>query len=170
MNGVELAVVAAGEADLETIAALVNRAFLTHALMRGDRTDAGGLLEESGEGGRFILAKAGETIVGSAMVRPVNATDVHDGYAPPATALYYGLAGVDTRQMKRGIGRLLLCEAERIGREHAHTHIALNTLYEFDLVPYYIRQGYAPVFEERFEADHWGLPEPHRVCYLEKKL
>ena len=90
MNGVELAVVAAGEADLETIAALVNRAFLTHALMRGDRTDAGGLLEESGEGGRFILAKAGETIVGSAMVRPVNATDVHDWYAPPATALVLG--------------------------------------------------------------------------------
>ena len=104
------------------------------------------------------------------MIRPVNESDRQDGYAPPLAALYYGLAGVDPSRMKPGVGRLMLGEAERIAKEHGHTHVALNTLYEFDLVPYYSRRGYAAVFEERYDAGHWGLPEAHRLCYLEKEL
>ena len=166
-----LRLVEAAYADLEAIASLVNRAFLTHRLMNGgDRTSVDGLLEELGTEGRFILAESEGRLVGSAMIRPVNDDDATDGYAPPPQAPYFGLAAVEPSLMKAGIGRLLLGEAERIGRSHGQSHLALNTLYEFDLVPYYVTYGYAPVFDESFEAGHWGLPEPHTLCYLEKSL
>lgn len=170
MTEMSLRLVAPGEADLPVIASLVNRAFLVHRLMRGDRTDPAGLLEEAREDGRFILAEDGRGLIGTAMIRPVNESDRQDGYAPPLAALYYGLAGVEPSRMKAGVGRLMLSEAERIAKESGRTHVVLNTLHEFDLVPYYVRQGYAPVFEQRYDAGHWGLPEGHRLCYLEKGL
>ena len=170
MSSIGVRLVTPGEADLEAIADLVNRAFMVHRLMRGDRTDAAGLLEEAGPQGQFIVVEEDGVLVGTAMVRPVDESDVHGDYAPPPTALYYGLAGVEPSSMQQGIGQMLLREAERIALERGNTHLALNTLYEFDLVPYYARQGFLAKHDETFEAGHWGLPEQHRCCHMEKPL
>ena len=157
--------------DLDVIVSLVNGAFQTHALMAGrDRTSLDGLIEELGNHGRFILAECDGRLVGCAMIQPIDEHHAVEGYAPPPGALYFGLAGVDTSMMKSGIGRKLLAEAERFGRANGHSHLALNTLREFDLVPYYTGAGCTQVFEEHFPAGHWGLGAPLSLCHFEKAL
>lgn len=168
---VTLQLVAAADADLPVIADIVNRAFHTHSLMNGgNRTSPGNLMQESGAEGGFILATIDGHLVATAMVRPVNALDSAPGYTPTPTALYFGLAGVDTSRMRTGLGGRLLSEAEHIARERGLTHVALNTLYEFDLVPYYAAKGYVALNDEPFAAGHWGLAEPHTICHMEKAL
>jgi predicted N-acetyltransferase YhbS len=169
--GIVLRFVPAKDAELELIAGIVNRAFHTHPLMNGgNRTSPDNLIQESGAEGGFILASIEGQVVATAMVRPVNALDGAPGYTPTPEALYFGLAGVERTRMRSGLGAKLVGEAERIARERGLTHVALNTLHEFDLVPYYARKGYIVLNDEPFEAGHWGLGAPHTVCHMEKPL
>ena len=170
-SDVTLGLVSASEADLALIAGIVNRAFHTHALMNGrDRTHLAGLLEESGPDGAFILASVNGSVVATAMVRSVLADfDGAPGYTPTATALYFGLAAVEPTRMRSGLGRALVAEAERIALQGGFTHVALSTLYEFGLVPYYTRQGFTPMADETFDAGHWGLQEIHTLVTWRKR-
>ncbi len=85
-------------------------------------------------------------------------------------ALYFGLAAVRPDAMGHGIGRQLVAEAERIGRERGYRSMVLTTMREFGLVAYYQPQGYAVAGFEDYAAGHWGMTVPHRVAYMVKAL
>jgi predicted N-acetyltransferase YhbS len=167
-------VVPLAEADLEAVASLVTRAFYTHPMMGTDRTSVASLPREAGPGAELLIAEVDGRMVGSAMIHP-GGTAREDprgapAYEPPPFALYFGMAAVEPDLMRTGIGRALLAEAERLARARGFSHVALNTLVEFDLVDYYARLGYVPVAHEDFEAGHWGVTAPHRLVHMEKQL
>ena len=170
-----LRLVPVAEADLEIIAALVNRAFATHPFMRGgNRTSPDGLRYEAAEAGEFLVSEREGRIVASAMIRAchpeLDAPETAIDYQLPTNGLYFGLAAVEPELMSSGGGRALLTEAERIARERGHTHVVLTTLYEFGLPPYYERFGYVTVANEDFPESHWGMGAPHRMAHMEKAL
>jgi GNAT superfamily N-acetyltransferase len=167
----EVRSVHASEADTVALAALVNAAFLTHPLMRGDRTSPEGLREEAGPDGRFLVIEDEDGLLACAMIRGASAEwDGAEGYAPPSRALYYGLAGVRPERMRCGAGRALLEAAEIEAQRLGHTHVVLSTLREFELVPYYQRLGYSPTWHEDFDPGHWEIDAPHQLVHFEKSL
>ena len=167
----EVRILEARDVNLQALADVVNAAFATYPLMRGDRTSPEGLLEEAGPNGRFLVIDDDEGLLACAMIRGVLAEfDSAPGYEPPTTGLYFGLAGVRPASMRSGAGRALVTAAEAEAQRTGHTHVVLTTLREFDLVPYYERHGYVPVCHEDFPPGHWELPAPHRVVHFEKPI
>jgi GNAT superfamily N-acetyltransferase len=167
----EVRIVHVSEVDLAQVASLVNAAFLTHPLMTGDRTSADGLRDEAGENGRLLVIEDGGGLLACALIRSASAEwDSAEGYAVPANALYYGLAGVRPERMRSGAGRALLEAAETEARRLGHSHIVLSTLREFQLVPYYERLGFSAAGHEDFEPGHWGIQAPHRLVHFEKAI
>ncbi len=162
------------EADLATIAALVNRAFLVHPIMRGERTSPDGLRFEAGEHGSFLLSEADASLVACAMIRPcheeLDRPETGIDYRAPLSGLYFGLAAVEPGLMRSGGGRTLLAEAERIARAEGRSHLVLTTLFEFGLPPYYERAGFSVVATEDFPPGHWWFDVPHRMAHMEKAL
>jgi len=157
------------EADPAALVEVINAAFLTHELMNGDRTDPQGLLDEAGPQGCFLVIEDAEGVLACAMIRSAD-WDAVGAYCPPDTALYFGLAGVRPAAMGSGAGRALVAAAEAEAQRLGKTHVALSTLREFGLQPYYERLGCIAVFHEDFEPGHWGLEAPHRLVHFEKAI
>jgi predicted N-acetyltransferase YhbS len=160
--------------DTVAVAALVNAAFRRYAILESDRTSPEGLADEAGDDAEWLLAHRAGRLVGSAMIRP--AAGVFAEHPNPAalgdvsTALYFGLAAVEPLEMSSGIGRRLVAEAERIAAERGYRSVILGTLREFGLVDYYARFGYVVVAVHDFEAGHWDIVVPHRLCEMVKAL
>ncbi|MEO9254216.1 MAG: GNAT family N-acetyltransferase [Tepidiformaceae bacterium] len=169
----DLQLVPARAVDVDRIAAVVNAAFRIYPFMGGDRTSAEGVTEEMGDNGEFITAIDNGLVVGCAMFRP--SVDVDWGMEGEDSicevdAVYLGLVAVEPTIRKRGLGRRMVAEAERIGRERGYRRLVLGTLVEMGNVVYYEALGYAVDARKRFEAGHWGLPIDHDYCVMVKTL
>ena len=173
-----LRVVPITEADLEQVAALVNRAFATYEIFQGQRTSPMDYLEEAGEDSRVILVETGGRLVGTGMIaraerfsepeqmgpagtdRPEVITPLESEH-PWAGALYFGLAGVEPELMNNGIGRMIVSQVEEIARAEGFPRVALGTLLEFGLVAYYEKLSYRTVHTEVYPPGHWSIVVEH---------
>lgn len=185
--GGQLRLVRAEEADAESIAALVNRAYGTYPhLFAGQRTTPAELLAEAGPGARFIVVEDDGRLVASALIAkaerfvepdmlgPVGTPRPAPGELPPghpwAGALYFGMAAVEPELMNRGHGRAMLAFAEKVAGNERYRAVALGTVREFGLVPYYERLGYRVVHELAHPAGHWDFLVPHVYVEMVKTL
>ena len=85
LAGHRVRIVPTVDADLATLSGVINDAFFTHELMRGERTSPEGLVEEAGPAGQFIVLEDGGEVFACAMIRPVSPEyDGFDGYRPTA--------------------------------------------------------------------------------------
>jgi len=182
-----LRVVPIAEADLETIAPLVNRAFATYRIFKGQRTSPQDYRDEAGDDARVILVEEDGRLVATGMVaraerfieseqlgpagtqRPGTTTDLPNGH-PWSAALYFGLAGVEPALMNRGFGRMIVAHVEALARAEGYPRVALGTLREFGLVEYYNKLAYEIVHEETYPAGHWSVVVEHHYCEMVKHL
>lgn len=169
---VSLRVIAGAEADHTALADLINAAFAVYPFMQVRRTSPGGVAEELGDTGEMILAEAAGALAGCAMVRPSlevewegTKSDVRN-----AEAMYLGLVSVQPNGMRRGLGRSLVAEAERIAVARGFRKMVLGTLVEMGNVDYYERVGYRTEAYEDFPPGHWGVTISHRYCGMVKDL
>jgi GNAT superfamily N-acetyltransferase len=183
-----LRLVAAEEVDAGAVAALVNQAYSRYRhLFAGQRTTPEELLEEAGPGARFILAEdeAGR-LIGSALLARAERFVEPDMLGPSGTprpavteipadhpwrgALYFGMAAVEDSWTNRGIGRRMVAFAEEVARAEGYRAVALGTVREFGLVPYYEKLGYRVIHEAGHPAGHWDFLVPHRYCEMVKPV
>ena len=167
---------AAGIADVPAIVALVESAYRGDASRAGWTTEAD-FLEGRRTGpddieailardrSRILLAERDGELLACAHVA------VEDG------AGYFGMFSVDPLRQGRGIGNLVLAEAERIAGEEWSCPMMRMTVIDIreDLIPFYERRGYRrtgikkpfPYGDERF-----GLPKRDDLRFevLEKPL
>jgi GNAT superfamily N-acetyltransferase len=94
-------------------------------------------------GERFLLARAGDRVVG--VVRWAARREFQDLTGGRPYAEISGLAVVPPWR-RRGIGEQLLREAEQSAARWTHDHALLRTTYELGLVPWYERLGYVACF------------------------
>jgi GNAT superfamily N-acetyltransferase len=186
-----LRLVPIADADLDAVAALVNRAFGRYSdLFTGQRTSPGDYLVESGDDARVLLvedAATGSLLASSMVTAPAerflspdltgpagtDRVDVPfeaDPFHPWTGAFYYGLAGVEPATMNRGLGRLMVERAESLAADEGFSRIALGTVREFGLVDYYERLGYRVVHEDVHPIGHWDFLVPHHYCEMVKDL
>lgn len=170
--GTAFRVVGPVEADFPALARLVNAAFTVYPFMEGPRTTAEGIAGEMGDSGRFVVAESVAGLAACAMLRP--SLDVHADDTPgtvrEADTMYLGLVAVDPEIRKRGVGRAIIAEAERIAALGGFLHMSLGTLREMGNVTYYERLGYIVVNEYAFLPGHWGMTIPHQFCVMVKGL
>lgn len=178
---------------------LINRAYQRYEILLAPRISEEGFAIEWKPAAAFLLASAGDQLVGCAMVAaardyfevtlgeaavkpaPLFGSDfaeAHEDARPHgplldgdlADAAYFGLAAVEPAAQGLGCGRRLVQEAERWARDRGFRRIVLTTVRELGLCAYYERQGYRVAGEERFPAGHWSFSVPHGYCYMEKAL
>ncbi len=183
-----LRVVPVHEADIDQVAALVNRAFSRYSnIFKGSRTSPQDYRDEVGENARILLLEEDGRLLATGMIGLAERFTETDQLGPAGTArpeiippldpahpwsgaLYFGLAGVEPELMNAGLGRLLVRHVERIAREERFPAVALGTLREFGLVEYYLKLDYRIVHEADFPAGHWDLIVPHRYCEMVKPV
>jgi ribosomal protein S18 acetylase RimI-like enzyme len=133
----------ASTADVPAIVAVVESAYRGDAsragwtteadLLDGQRTDAQEVESLIADpAGQIVLAEEGGQLVGSVLVSD------HDGGA------YIGMFAVRPGRQGRGVGRALLAEAERVGREELGKSFAHMTVLvqRQELIAWYERRGY----------------------------
>jgi GNAT superfamily N-acetyltransferase len=184
-------VVTVGDADLHTVAGLVNRAFGIYAhLFTGTRTSPEDYAAEAGPGARVLLIERDGVLAATALVAiadrflspelqgPVgtsrrersSAEAAADEGHPWLGAFYFGLAGVEPALMRSGLGRTLVAHCEAMAHDEGFDRVALSTVREFGLVEYYSRFGYEIVSEVEHPAGHWEFLAPHHYCQMVKRL
>jgi predicted N-acetyltransferase YhbS len=84
--------------------------------------------------------------------------------------MYLGLVAIRPGEMRRGLGRRIVAEAERIAAESGYRKIVLGTLIEMGNVDYYERVGYRVEGSEDFPPGHWGMTIHHRFRGMVKDL
>lgn len=161
----------AGEADLDGLNALVQRAYRgesahagwTHEadLLDGQRTDLAMLREGlTDPRQRLLLAHDGTALVGCVQV-----SAVRDGLA------YIGMVTVDPARQGQGLARHLMAAAEHLARAtFGATRIELTAIRQRgELISYYERRGYTRTGEERpFPHDNprFGLPRRQDLAFV----
>lgn len=183
-----LRIVPVREADIEQVAALVNRAFSRYSnIFKGSRTSPQDYRDEVGDDARVLLIEQDGRMLATGMIGLAERFVETDQLGPAGTtrpeviptldsshpwngALYFGLAGVEPELMNSGLGRLLVGHVERIAREEGFPAVALGTLREFGLVEYYAKLDYQIVHETDFPEGHWDLIVPHRYCEMVKPV
>lgn len=175
------------DVDLESVAALVNRAFGRYEIFKGLRTSAAEYLDESGDDARVILVEDDGVLVATGMVakaEPFIDTEQHgpagtarpgipaepDPAHPWTGALYLGLVGVEPAIMNRGLGRTVVQAFEDIARAEGYPRVALGTLREFGLVAYYDKFAYRIHNEVVYPRGHWDIVVEHHHCEMVKDL
>jgi GNAT superfamily N-acetyltransferase len=183
-----LRIVPVAEADLELVAALVNRAFGIYSdLFKGQRTSPTDYRDEVGEAARVILVEDSGKLVATGMialaerfaepdqlgpagtVRPTSAPDLADDH-PWSGALYFGLAGVEPALMNGGHGKRMVAHVEQLARDEGFSRVALGTVREFGLVDYYEKLDYRVFHEAEHPVGHWDFVVPHHYCEMVKAL
>jgi len=166
----------AGIADVPAIVALVESAY------RGDASRAGWTTEADFLEGRRTGPDDIETILARDRSRILLAERDGELLACAHVAVedgagYFGMFSVDPHRQGRGIGNLVLAEAERIAGEEWSCPMMRMTVIDIreDLIPFYERRGYRrtgikkpfPYGDERF-----GLPKRDDLRFevLEKPL
>jgi GNAT superfamily N-acetyltransferase len=129
--------------DVPAIVALTNAANAgdgdgswTHEanLFAGKRTDEEEILAKMAAGAVFILRIEGRQVVGSFYIEPLR------------TSSYLGLLAVHPALQKRGVGKQLLAEGERIARDDWGCKSMMITVlaeHRPELAAFYQRRGYA---------------------------
>lgn len=187
-GAVALRIVPIHQADIDQVAALVNRAFSRYSnIFKGNRTSPQDYRDEVGEDARVLLIERDGRLLATGMIAHAERFVETEQLGPAGTArpevipplepshpwygaLYFGLAGVEPELMNGGLGRLLVSHVERIAREEGFPAVALGTLREFGLVDYYLKLDYRIVHEADFPAGHWDLVVPHRYCEMVKPV
>ncbi len=176
------------EADLELVAALVNRAFGRYSTMfKGQRTSAEDYRDEAGEDARVIVVEEDGQLVATAMIALAERFTESDQHGPSGTvrpsqapvvmpehpwqgAMYFGLAGVEPERMNNGFGRMMVNRVETLAKTEGYPAVALGTVREFGLVDYYEKLSYRVTHEQEFPAGHWDFAVPHHHCEMIKRL
>lgn len=183
-----LRIVPERDADIDQVAALVNRAFSRYSdIFKGSRTSPQDYRDEVGEDARILLIERDGRLLATGMVALAERFVETDQLGPAGTArpeviplleathpwngaLYFGLAGVEPELMNGGLGRMLVGHVERLAREEGFPAVALGTVREFGLVDYYEKLDYRVVHEAEFPVGHWDFIVPHRYCEMVKPV
>ena len=183
-----LRVVPIQEADLDSVAALVNRAFGVYAeLFKGQRTSPTDYRDEAGDDARVILVEEDGRLLATGMIARAERFTEPDQLGPAGTqrpaaipalepshpwsgALYFGLAGVEPEIMNRGLGRMLVKHVEQLAKTEGYPAVALGTVREFGLVEYYEKLSYRVFHEAEHPAGHWDFVVSHRYCEMVKPV
>lgn len=176
------------EADLELVAALVNRAFGRYsAMFRGQRTSAEDYRDEAGNDARVLVVEEDGRLVATAMIALAERFTESDQLGPSGTvrpsqasavppehpwygAMYFGLAGVEPERMNCGFGRMMVNRVEALAKAEGYPAVALGTVREFGLVDYYEKLAYQVTHEQEFPAGHWDFAVAHHHCEMIKRL
>jgi predicted N-acetyltransferase YhbS len=118
-------------ADAESIAALVNRAFLAESWFKtAERTHAAQVRELLSKG-TFLLLDDGARLLGCVYLEP------------RGERVYLGMLSVEQDVQGSGIGRRMMREAEEFARRAGHVAIDLRIVHvREELPPYYRKLGY----------------------------
>lgn len=159
------------EVDPVAIAELINDAYKKYPFMSESRTSPDGVVAEMA-GGDLILAETESGLVGCALVRPSLDGDWLEEAEDQrhAGSFYFGLAAVVRNAQGTGVGKRLVAEAERIGRERNFQRMLLTTLEEMGNVNYYNLLGYRSISRHVFVVGHWGMTIPHTHHVMAKDL
>lgn len=183
-----LRIVPVAEADIELVAALVNRAFARYSdLFKGQRTSPQDYRDEVGDSARVILVEDDGKLVATGMIASAERFAEPDQLGPAGTvrpanpprlpadhpwsgALYFGLAGVEPLLMNGGHGKRMVAHVEQLARDEGFPRVALGTVREFGLVDYYEKLHYRVFHEEVHPVGHWDFVVPHHYCEMVKAL
>jgi ribosomal protein S18 acetylase RimI-like enzyme len=158
-------------ADVPAIVALVESAYRGDAsragwtteadLLDGQRTDPAEVAQLlTDPGSRILLAETGDGLLGSVLLK-----DEGD-------AVYVGMFAVRPGLQGQGVGRALLAEVERVGREELGRRAARMTvlIQRTELIAWYERRGYRRTgVREPFPNDEprMGLPRRDDLVFEE---
>jgi N-acetylglutamate synthase-like GNAT family acetyltransferase len=129
--------------DVPAIVALVNLAFgrAEAFLVYGDRTNAPEIAARF-QTGMFLLAEEAGTLMGCVYLEL------------RGERAYFGLLSVDPARQGRGIARTLVDEVERRARDAGSRIMDILTVnVRTELIPMYLRMGYAESGTEPFPAN-----------------
>ena len=161
------------DVDPAAMTTLVNAAFAVYPFLPFERTSAEGVREEIGADGDVLWMERDGRPLACALIRPSLSVEWGE-HAPfgvnAADALYLGFVCVEPASMRAGLGRMIVAEAERIGRERGFARMVLGTVREMGNVDYYERVGYRVIGSEVLPAGHWGMTIDHEYCAMEKRL
>ncbi len=163
----------ASNSDIDTVVALIERAFRGEAsragwtteadLLDGRRTDAAAVGEVLGaSNSRILLAEAGGHIVASVVLKDEGG------------AAYLGMFAVDPTLQGGGIGRRLLEEAERVARADLGATTARMTVIAQrpELIAWYERRGYRQTGEREpfpYGNERFGRPRRDDLYFVVMK-
>jgi GNAT superfamily N-acetyltransferase len=145
-------------ADVDAIAALVNRAFLVEQFfVEGDRTSPAEISRLL-DCGAFLLAEADGRLVACVHVEARGERG------------YFGMLSVDPSRQGEGLGRLLVDAAEERGRRQGCRMMEIHVVdVREELPPFYRRLGYVEAGEEPF-TEHERTKIPARFIVMTKPL
>jgi ribosomal protein S18 acetylase RimI-like enzyme len=165
---------AATAADVPAIVALVESAYRGDAsragwtteadLLDGQRTDPDEVAQLLARpGSRIVVAESAEGLLGSVLIK-----DEGDAVG----AVYVGMFAVRPGLQGQGLGRALLAEAERVGRQELGRRAVRMTvlIQRTELIAWYERRGYRRTgVREPFPYDEprMGLPRRDDLVFEE---
>jgi ribosomal protein S18 acetylase RimI-like enzyme len=165
MSNVQLAFRPAREADAPALLPLIRRAYRGEASRAGWTTEADLLADGRIEMPELLNKISGpQSLViavesGGALVACCELAHRGEGLT------YFGLFAVEPTLQARGLGRLVLAEAERVARERWHSVVMEMTVIgqRSELLSWYERRGYLLTGERRpFPYDELGPGGPLR--------
>jgi ribosomal protein S18 acetylase RimI-like enzyme len=159
-------------ADVPAIVALVESAYRGDAsragwtteadLLDGQRTDPAEVAQlVSDPASRIVLAESGDGLVGSVLLKD------------EGEAIYVGMFAVRPGVQGQGVGRALLAEAERVGRQELGRRAARMTVLvqRTELIAWYERRGYRRTgVREPFPYDEPRMGLPRRADLVFEEL
>ena len=145
-------------ADVERIAALVNRAFLAESWFKStDRTNAAQVRELLSKG-VFLLLEEEARLLACVYLEP------------RGDRVYLGMLSVEQDMQGRGIGRGMMQAAEEFARRAGHVAIDLRIVHvREELPPYYRGLGYVEAGTEP-APDFPGVKIPIHFLLMTKSL
>lgn len=158
MTGDEFNYRTATESDAEALVPLINRAFeVERNFFTTERIDLKETLEHLKKG-TFLIAESGGRLAGCNYVEP------------RGDAGYFGLLSVDPDHQGRGLGRVLVEQAEEFCRKEGCSIMQIRVLnHRTELPPFYEKLGYVIAGTEEVEQ----VPSarmPYHFLIMEKSL
>jgi GNAT superfamily N-acetyltransferase len=148
----------AEESDAEALVVLINRAFeVEKPFFSTNRIDLAVTLKHFKKG-TFILAEDDGVIAGC------NYVELRD------ESVYFGLLSIDPGYQGRGLGRILVEQAEEFCRRAGRPKMQIRVLnHRTELPPFYEKLGYHIAGVEEVEQERAALM-PYHFIVMEKEL
>jgi predicted N-acetyltransferase YhbS len=158
MNSSDFVFRPAAPEDASAIMELINQAFaIERKFFSADRIDLPGVADHL-QKGAFLLAESDGALAGCVY------TELRRERG------YFGLLAVAPGQQGRGLGTLLVTEAEDLCREAGCSVMELRILHlRTELPPYYEKLGYTVARTEETEPDPSAL-QPYHFIVMEKTI